>query len=416
MKKMIIAGMTTGALLLGSFALNHVSAAETAQFKDVPASHWARTVIDRAVANGYLKGYADGTFQPNRAVTKAEMAAILSRLPEQPTVVPEMQATFTDIPAWAADGVKGAIGKGFINPGLYGTKMQAKEALTRGELAVWLTNGLTAIDADYGQALKDVTHTVVPAREYFTGKLDANNKSAVAVALGTGLMTVGSDKNFGLERTVTRAEVATILARYNEIAKKKPEEFLGLKELREVGLTGTNLTTVTKYRPVPQEKTAQLGGHFVDSFAAIRNKELKLVSNRASAKVLEMIVVDPDIKGEGRSIYAPVFLSDTQTFNQYSIYAFCNLSITPKVDRLDIVQAAQLFNNTPFSATGFPYATEPAKYGVNMQSWKNNPEFKKGVEANFWGAGSIRRNYDAFGTINIRTVDNDRFYFAIPHE
>ena len=57
-------------------------------------------------------------------------------------------------------------------------------------------------------------------------------------------MSVANDKTFGVNRTTTRAEVAVLIARYTSVAKTKPADFQGLNELRQVGLTGTNLSVI----------------------------------------------------------------------------------------------------------------------------------------------------------------------------
>ncbi|OGI11026.1 MAG: hypothetical protein A2Y40_00070 [Candidatus Margulisbacteria bacterium GWF2_35_9] len=44
------------------------------KFADVPNSHWVNPYIDVAIANGLVTGYPDGTFQPDRQVSRAEVA------------------------------------------------------------------------------------------------------------------------------------------------------------------------------------------------------------------------------------------------------------------------------------------------------------------------------------------------------
>lgn len=42
--------------------------------------HWAEKAIRRCVARGLLKGYPDGSFHPDKPVTRAELAAVLDRM------------------------------------------------------------------------------------------------------------------------------------------------------------------------------------------------------------------------------------------------------------------------------------------------------------------------------------------------
>lgn len=51
---------------------------DTMKFKDTNG-HWADGAIDFISDKGLLKGYEDGTFKPERAVTRAELATVLAR-------------------------------------------------------------------------------------------------------------------------------------------------------------------------------------------------------------------------------------------------------------------------------------------------------------------------------------------------
>ncbi len=52
----------------------------SSRFPDVPDGHWAVPYINYATSSGILRGYADGTFGPDREVTYAELSAILLRM------------------------------------------------------------------------------------------------------------------------------------------------------------------------------------------------------------------------------------------------------------------------------------------------------------------------------------------------
>lgn len=66
----------------------HVTDLSGGAFDDI-AGHWAESAINVASANGWIRGYGDGTFRPDQPITRAEVAALvnrlLHRLPESPS-------------------------------------------------------------------------------------------------------------------------------------------------------------------------------------------------------------------------------------------------------------------------------------------------------------------------------------------
>ena len=52
----------------------------TKVFSDVDASHWAYDSIGTASAAGWISGYGDGKFGPDKNITRAEVASILNRV------------------------------------------------------------------------------------------------------------------------------------------------------------------------------------------------------------------------------------------------------------------------------------------------------------------------------------------------
>lgn len=49
-------------------------------FTDVPASHWAYKNINTCAAYGWINGVGDGTFQPDRTISRAETATMVNRM------------------------------------------------------------------------------------------------------------------------------------------------------------------------------------------------------------------------------------------------------------------------------------------------------------------------------------------------
>lgn len=54
--------------------------AELISFPDIPSDHWAITDIMKVVNAGIMQGYPDGTFGPQKYVTRAEAATIINRM------------------------------------------------------------------------------------------------------------------------------------------------------------------------------------------------------------------------------------------------------------------------------------------------------------------------------------------------
>ena len=108
-----------------------------AEFKDVKSGDWFFNEVKKAENAGYITGYAeDGTFRPNNPVTRQEAAVILSRL-----VLPIAERaninSFSDgdkIDTWAVDAVTMIAAKGYIK-GDENKNFNSKGALTRGQAA-----------------------------------------------------------------------------------------------------------------------------------------------------------------------------------------------------------------------------------------------------------------------------------------
>lgn len=107
------------------------------QFKDVGADHWALNAIAHSVARGYFKGEGEGRFAPNRAITRAEFVTILGR---KAGIAPSgASAAFKDVNvgAYYAPYVAWAESKGIVK-GTGNGKFEPNRTITREEMAVIL--------------------------------------------------------------------------------------------------------------------------------------------------------------------------------------------------------------------------------------------------------------------------------------
>ncbi len=103
---------------------------ETNSFSDVNADRWSNTAISTMENGKFITGYTDGTFAPAKFITRAEFAAIASRLdtPSGATV-----HGFNDISGhWSEAYVADAVAKGWIEGYGDGT-FKPEKNITRAE-------------------------------------------------------------------------------------------------------------------------------------------------------------------------------------------------------------------------------------------------------------------------------------------
>ncbi len=108
-------------------------------FSDVKEGQWYYKAVMAMATNGYINGYENGTFQPNKKITRAEIAQILFKAFEIEDG--DQAATFSDVKAnaWYAAAVKALASNGIINGYPDGTFGPSKNT-TRAEAAQVIYN------------------------------------------------------------------------------------------------------------------------------------------------------------------------------------------------------------------------------------------------------------------------------------
>lgn len=85
---------------------------KTNRYSDVAATSWYNTAVSTLSSMGIITGYPDGTFRPNAAITRAEFAAIAARFDSNGD---KTAAKFSDIAThWAKDEISIAYNNGWI--------------------------------------------------------------------------------------------------------------------------------------------------------------------------------------------------------------------------------------------------------------------------------------------------------------
>ena len=113
-------------------------------FPDVADDFWGKAAINFCVENGILSGYDDGTFQPNKAITRQEAASILRNAFELTETTDELFPDDSAIAGWAKESVylvkaaelmKGDAGTGNFRPNSTITRAEAASILMNAKYA-----------------------------------------------------------------------------------------------------------------------------------------------------------------------------------------------------------------------------------------------------------------------------------------
>lgn len=171
-------------------------ALEAGVFVDT-ADHWAKDYIKALADSGVVGGYDDGTFLPNKNVTRAEYIKMIVGLFD---LEEKAENPFADVAdtAWYKEYVEKAVAAGLIEGD--GGNFNPDATITRQDAAVILHRmGLIAA-GDTEMAFADEASVADYA------------KDAVDTLASAGIIN-GSDGNFNPANAITRAETATILCR-----------------------------------------------------------------------------------------------------------------------------------------------------------------------------------------------------------
>ncbi len=166
--------------------------------------HWAEQPSRGLVQAGVLAGYQDGTFLPDRELTRAEFATMIAGAFPVPVKASCADRSFSDIQGhWARDAILAVAHACFMSGGIDGT-FRPNDRITRTEVLVTLSSGL---------GLKDGAESMLQ-KYRDRGKIPAWARAAVANAVAAGIVPVFpyADR---LEPNAfaTRAEAAVAIAR-----------------------------------------------------------------------------------------------------------------------------------------------------------------------------------------------------------
>lgn len=134
-------------------------------FKDVPTNAWYSTAVSTLANLGVISGYPDGTFGPNKNISRAELASILARFCGNSNT--QTADKFTDISeSWARKFINQAAAAGLVYGYENGT-FRPNQNITRAETIAMVNRILNRKASADAVVTGYKTFTDVPAGKWF---------------------------------------------------------------------------------------------------------------------------------------------------------------------------------------------------------------------------------------------------------
>ena len=190
--------------------ISSVTFAAATQFSDMPVGHWAYEGVVFLESKGIISdGYGDGTYLGNRNITRYEFAVMVARMHAKKTGTINVRGNpFSDVPAkhWAAKSVIFLATEG-IEEGYGDGTFLGNRNLTRYEMAHILAN-LIKKDA------KNMQFKKVSQGVFFDIPTSSKYYNDVKMLAEIGLVEGYADRTYQGNRTITRYEIAQMLAKF----------------------------------------------------------------------------------------------------------------------------------------------------------------------------------------------------------
>ncbi|NLW90749.1 MAG: hypothetical protein GXY34_04005 [Syntrophomonadaceae bacterium] len=263
------------AAVIISKAVNLNIAAEGAtSFKDVGASHWAARYIATAVQAGYLKGFPDGTYQPEAELTRAQAISLIMRLsPAGDSGVDLPQLSDMEASHWAARAMAMAIDAGMITA--QGDSIAPDKAISREDISKALA---VLITVDPQLSSRKLTGTLTVKNGEVTLSRGNNTGQSVknSIQVGAG-DTIETGK--GSSAAINYPDGSSLLLKDNSILTIKESD--GRAYIKKDGKPGTAVDNL-----VVEMKVGKLFGGLSSLASPVTTADETITTSMKGSKLL----------------------------------------------------------------------------------------------------------------------------------
>lgn len=331
-------------------------------FKDVPYNEWYYSDVAKGMSAAFVGGYDDNTFRPNNSVTREEAAVMISRF--VPTYGSTGNtSTFKDrlsISTWASDAVSKIYGKGYM--GAYDDgKYHPQDSLTRAQAAKIMCSILDK------ETIVSASTTVKSKGTTLSGRIYSNNVTMHA-DLGTGEADISNSVVLGT-LYVYGGGNNTITISNSRIANAQVEKSSSSVRLLAKGQTVIN--KVTTGNTAILETSGLNGGLSGTGYNQVDIKSSANTTLRGSFAKVNIIGSSADVNVESGSITT---LNVTSSGRNSVITLNSKASIgTADVNAAAAFKGSGTINTMNVNSSGVTYETKP-KY-VKIGSGISNPDY-----------------------------------------
>lgn len=191
------------------------AAGQSKSFSDVKSNDWFKPYVDKLSSWGIINGYQDGSFGPDKTLTRAEFLTMIFNAGNMLTMMyvdengqPGSYETITNVhwaqPYWNALNDAGII----AGSGIKCSNAELNKPITRNEMAVLITNMLYK---DYYEDKVTVSNVSTVIKDY--NSIPSNYRYYVEQAFGKGVLSGYTDQTFQGGNQLTRGEAASVVDR-----------------------------------------------------------------------------------------------------------------------------------------------------------------------------------------------------------